>query len=196
MDTLILNTDGAPLSMLPVSVVSWKVAMRLVTLEKVIILKEHDDWAVRTPSREYPVPSIVLTTDYVKWNKQVKYNRNNVFLRDNYTCQYCLKEMGRTNLTIDHVLPRSFGGGTSWENVTTSCAKCNSNKGNNRKIVPRNKPRKPTYYDLIAKEQQKILTIRDQAWLDYISWPSENVKYKPHTTKRSLDVKRRKQNSN
>tara|TARA_B100000929_G_scaffold286704_2_gene272276 strand:- start:2258 stop:2854 length:597 start_codon:yes stop_codon:yes gene_type:complete len=190
MDTLILNRDGTPLSMLPISVVNWKVAMRLVTLEKVIVLKEHDDWVVRSPGAEWPVPSIVLTTDYVKWNKQVKYNRNNVFLRDNYTCQYCNTQMSKVNLTIDHVLPRSLGGGTSWENVTTACMKCNSTKGNNRKIVPAVKPRKPTYYELIGKEQEKILTIRDMAWLNYISWPSENVKYKPHTTKWSLNGKR------
>lgn len=192
MDTLILNSDGLPLSMLPVSAVDWKVAMRLVTLEKVVVLKEHDDWVVRSPSKSYPVPSIVMTTEYVRWNKQVKYNRNNVFLRDNYTCQYCIKQMSRVNLTIDHVLPRSLGGGTSWDNVTTACMSCNSNKGNNKKIVPNIKPRKPTYYELIAKEQQKILSIRDLAWLNYIAWPEQNVKYKPHNTKRSVNDKRNK----
>lgn len=195
MDTLILNKDGTPLSMLPVSVVDWKVAIRLVTLGKVIVLKDHDDWVVRSPSVEWPVPSIVMTTEYVKWNKQVKYNRNNVFLRDNYTCQYCNTQMSRVNLTIDHVLPRSLGGGTSWDNVTTACMKCNSTKGNNKKIVPKTKPRKPTYYELIAKEQQKILSVRDLSWLDYISWPPENVKYKPHRTKRSLNGKRAEKQS-
>lgn len=195
MDTLILNKDGTPLSMLPVSLVNWKVAIRLVTLEKVIVLKEHDHWHVRSPSVTWAVPSIVMTTEYVRWNKQVKYNRNNVFLRDNYTCQYCNTQLSRVNLTIDHVLPRSLGGGTSWDNVTTACMKCNSDKGNNRKIVPQNKPRKPTYYELIAKEQQKILSVKDLAWLDYISWPQENVKYNPHITKRSLNGKRAEKRS-
>ena len=182
MDTLIINKDGTPLSMLPVSVVGWKDAMRLVTLNKVIVIKDHDNWSVRTPSIEIPVPSIVMTTEYVKWNKQVKYNRNNVFLRDNYTCQYCNTRLSKVNLTIDHVLPRSLGGSTSWENVTTACTKCNSTK----------KPKKPTYYELIAKEQDKVLSIRDYAWLDYISWPSENIRYNPHRTKRSSNVRKTK----
>ncbi len=195
MDTLILNKDGSPLSMLPLSVVSWKVAIRLVTLEKVIVLKDHDDWVVRSPHAEWPVPSVVLTTEYVKWSKQVKYNRNNVFLRDNYTCQYCNTQMNKINLTIDHVLPRSLGGGTSWENVTTACMKCNSAKGNNKKIVPKVKPRKPTYYELIAKEQDKLLTVRDLSWLNYVSWPAKNVIYKPHKTKRSLNDTRTEKRS-
>jgi 5-methylcytosine-specific restriction endonuclease McrA len=193
MDTLILNSDGLPLSMLPVSMVDWKVAMRLVALEKVIVLHEHNDWSVRSPSKVYPVPSIVMTTDYVRWNRQVKYNRNNVFLRDNYTCQYCIIKMSRANLTIDHVLPRSLGGGTTWDNVTTACTRCNSNKGNNRKIVPNIKPRKPTYYELISKEQQKVLTVKDIAWLNYISWPDQNIKYNLCTTKRSLNDSQNKQ---
>lgn len=186
MDTLILNKDGSPLSMLPLSLVSWKVAMRLIALEKVKVLKHHDDWTINTPSTAVPVPSVVITNVYVKWNRQVKYSRNNVFLRDDYECQYC---GASKDLTIDHVLPRSYGGGTSWDNVTTSCHRCNSHKGNDKRIVPNNKPYKPTYYELVAKAQSKPLPIKDLFWLSFISWPEENVIYRPHTQKRSSNVR-------
>ena len=60
-DVLVLNSDGQPLSLVPLSVVSWQVALRLIFTEKVKILKEYDDWVVRSQHLEMPVPSIIIT---------------------------------------------------------------------------------------------------------------------------------------
>jgi len=181
MDTLILNADGAPLSMLPFSCVSWQTSIRLLSLGKVKLLKEYDDWSVRSPSITMAVPSVVMTTEYIKWNRQIKYSRNNVFLRDAFTCQYCGKSPTVHSLTIDHVVPRSHGGGTSWNNVTTACKKCNSDKGNDASIVPKSNPRKPSYYELIAMRKKYPIRIRDEYWQNYIQWPEELIRLTPPT---------------
>lgn len=183
MDCLVLNTDGTPLSLMPLSVVSWQTAVRLLTLDKVRVLKDHDDWVVRSPSTTLKVPSVILMTDYVKWNRTVKYNRSNVYLRDNFTCQLCGAKPSIHLLTLDHVVPRSHGGKTTWKNITTACKSCNSKKGNNAKIVPKKMPYRPSYYELAAKRRQLPLRIRDEFWKSFIDWPEELVTLVPHKNK-------------
>ena len=181
MDTLILNADATPLSMMPLSVVSWQTAVRLLTLDKVRTLKDHDGWIVRSPSTTLAVPSVVMTTDFVKWNRNVKYNRSNVLLRDNFTCQYCSKKLPVAQLTIDHIVPRSLGGKTSWKNVTTACRDCNFKKGNDPRIVPKKDAHRPSYYELVARRRQFPVRIRDEYWKTFIDWPEDLVIHLPIT---------------
>jgi 5-methylcytosine-specific restriction endonuclease McrA len=186
-DTLLLNADGMPLSQIPLSVITWQTAMRLVYLGKVNVMKEYDEWKVRSQMLEVPVPSIVIMTEMVKWDRQLKYSRSNVFLRDDFTCQLqmtnrCQERKGKAKLaelTIDHVVPRSKGGKTGWTNVCTSCKDCNASKGNDGTVVPRRKPIKPSYYEILAKRKTLPLQIRDEAWKFYIDWPPELVRVLP-----------------
>lgn len=184
MDTLLLNADGTPLSLVPLSVVTWQVAMRLVFLDKVRVLKEYDQWTVRSQHLELKVPSIVIMTEQVKWSKQLKYSRNNVYLRDDFTCQLqttsrCQNMEGKvklSELTLDHVVPRSLGGKTNWLNVCASCKSCNSDKGSDETIVPKKKPHRPTYYEILKKRKQFPIHVRDEDWKFYIDWPDHLVK--------------------
>jgi len=178
-DCLILNKDGQPLSMLPLSVVGWQTAIRLLTLEKVRVLKEHDNWEVRSPSITLNVPSVVITTDYVKWNRHVKYNRTNVYLRDGFACQYCGSKPQHSLLTLDHVIPKSLGGKTNWNNMTTACKICNSNKGNDGDIVPKIMPRKPSYYELAARRKNYPIRIRDEYWKNFLDWDDSLIILNP-----------------
>jgi len=188
-DVLVLNGDAQLLSAMPLSIIDWQTAIRLLTLDKVRAIKSYDDWVVRSPSITMHVPSIVMCTEYLHWNRKVKYNRNNVFLRDNYTCQLqttykCRRNHGKGhpvgNLTIDHVVPRSLGGKTTWKNVTTACKDCNSVKGNDATIKPKNMPIVPSYYELIAKRQNMPISVKDLEWLDYLNgWDPELVWYHP-----------------
>jgi 5-methylcytosine-specific restriction endonuclease McrA len=187
MDTLLLNADGTPLSQIPLSVVSWQVAMRLMFLGKVNVLKEYDNWTVRSQHLELKVPSIVIMTEQVKWSKHLKYSRSNVYLRDDFTCQLqttrlCKDVSGKvklTELTLDHVVPRSKGGKTNWTNVCTSCKTCNSEKGNDDTIVPKKKPYKPSYYEILAKRKTLPIHIRDDDWRFYIDWPEHLIRLIP-----------------
>jgi 5-methylcytosine-specific restriction endonuclease McrA len=187
MDTLLLNADGTPLSQVPLSVVSWQVAMRLMFLGKVKVLKEYDEWVVRSQHLEMHVPSIVIMTEQVKWNKSLKYSRSNVYLRDDFTCQLqttwrCKESKGKVKLaelTLDHVVPRSHGGKTNWLNVCTSCKSCNSDKGADHTILPKKKPHKPTYYEILAKRKTLPIHIRDAEWMHYLEWPDHLVRVLP-----------------
>jgi 5-methylcytosine-specific restriction endonuclease McrA len=84
----------------------------------------------RTVSRSYRVPRVILLQTYDRMPiGQVRFSRTNVFARDNYTCQYCHRSHRTSELNIDHVMPRSRGGTTTWENVVCSCVPCNLKKG-------------------------------------------------------------------
>ena len=78
------------------------------------------------------VPRVILLQAYDRVpTRHVRFSRHNIYLRDGNTCQYCGKRHSRSNLNLDHVIPRSQGGKTMWENVVTSCIPCNRRKGGN-----------------------------------------------------------------
>jgi 5-methylcytosine-specific restriction endonuclease McrA len=86
---------------------------------------------VHTPSRTIRLPRVILLTFFDKLPcKELKLTRNNVFERDKNTCQYCSRPMPREQLNLDHVIPRDYGGKTTWENIVCSCIKCNTRKAN------------------------------------------------------------------
>jgi len=186
MDTLILNADYRPLSLLPLSIVDWELAIKLVALGKVSVIKEYDDWEVHSPSITVKVPSIVVTTGYVNWKKDVKYSRSNVLLRDKFTCQLCGKSPSIKELTLDHVKPRSLGGITSWTNIVAACRGCNSRKGNDHNIRPKHKPYRPSYYQLAALRQALPVTIREVEWRTYLPWDEHLIYVHPRNGKTKL----------
>ena len=91
--------------------------------------EEDDDW-VRTYDRQIQVPRVIRLLDYEKLPKQtVKFNRRNIFARDNNQCQYCGEKFPTSELSLDHVVPRSQGGASTWENIVCACVKCNVSQG-------------------------------------------------------------------
>lgn len=167
-DTLLLNADGAPVSFLPLSVIDWQEAIKYMVLEKASVLAFHKDWIVRSARWETNVPSILILKEYMKPKTSIRFSKGNVFLRDGYVCQYCEKSLTKKDCTLDHVLPTSHGGKTTFENTVTACGACNAAKGNNKKIRPKIKPYKPDFYELVNKRKRLPFNVRDPAWLDYI----------------------------
>lgn len=100
---------------------------------------EFSDWAalsavghdaIHTVSRSIRVPRVLLLSAYEYLPKgRVRFSRLNIYARDHDTCQYCARQLPRSELNLDHVIPRSQGGRTSWENVVCSCVSCNLRKG-------------------------------------------------------------------
>jgi len=83
---------------------------------------------VRYPLR---IPKVLLLGRYDKMpTKEVKFSKHSIYERDGYRCQYCGNEFSEDKLNLDHVIPRDQGGRTSWENIVTSCIRCNSKKAN------------------------------------------------------------------
>ena len=102
---LVLNADYRPLSYYPLSLWPWQEAVKAAFLERVTILAEYDR-VVRSPTMEIAIPSVVVLKDYVKPQKRVAFTRFNLFLRDEFRCQYC---GSKSDLTFDHVVPRARG---------------------------------------------------------------------------------------
>lgn len=87
------------------------------------------DW-IRTVNFDIAVPRVIRLLCYDRIpSKSVKFNRRNLFARDNNHCQYCGKKFSPSELSLDHIIPRSLGGNTSWENIVCACMKCNIKKG-------------------------------------------------------------------
>lgn len=104
---------------------AWCEVSQIFALEK----QPDEDYLI-APSFEIQVPRIVRLTRYDKFPRaSVRFNRKNVFARDDHRCQYCGQSGPASQLSLDHVVPRSHGGKTTWENIVCSCLKCNSKKG-------------------------------------------------------------------
>ena len=122
---LVLNADYRPLSYYPLSLWSWQDAIKAVFLERVNIVSEYDA-VVSSPSFQMRLPSVISLKDYIQPRKHPAFTRFNLFLRDGFQCQYC---GDFDELTFDHLIPRSKGGRTTWENIVTACSPCNLRKG-------------------------------------------------------------------
>ncbi len=104
---------------------SWCEVSQLLALEK-----QDDEDYLRAVGFEIQVPRIVRLTRYDKLPKiSVRFNRKSIFARDDHRCQYCGQTRPASLLSLDHVVPRSHGGKTTWENIVCSCLRCNSRKG-------------------------------------------------------------------
>jgi len=170
-DTLLLNADGNPLSVAPLSTLTWQESIKLVWLDRINVLEWHEDWQVHSPNITMTVPSVIMTREFVKQRVNTSFNRSNVYLRDNYICQYCKQMFSYKDLTLDHVIPKSKGGKTEWTNIVSACRKCNNDKASHTHIKPYKQPRKPDFLQLV--NGVNTIHIDHEIWLKYINPNSE-----------------------
>ena len=167
---LVLNADYRPLSYYPLSLWCWQDAVRDVFLDRVTIVSEYDR-EIRSPSFSMKLPSVISLKKYIKPSEFPNFTRFNVFLRDRFSCQYC---GDNKNLTFDHVIPRSRGGITCWENVVSACCTCNVTKGGKLPhvsgMIPKTKPCRPTVEELHDNGKFFPPNFLHQSWLDYLYW--------------------------
>jgi len=161
----------------PISVIGAERAIRLLFLGKVTVVEESGiTW--RSISIAIRVPSIVRMVNYVKHltgkRSVVKLTRKNIMLRDKYTCQYCNDKHAPAKLNIDHVIPRAAGGKSEWENLVTSCVKCNSKKDcktpKQAGMTLRKMPKKPDFFVFTLHRKYSQVP---ESWLDYCYWNVE-----------------------
>lgn len=113
----------------PVKIISWQRAMILLLTGRAEVVLEYQDIEIHSVNFKINLPKILRLYTKHRSSRNVKFSRQNVFVRDNHTCQYCYQKFRQEVLTIDHVTPVSKGGQTTWENVVASCAGCNTKKG-------------------------------------------------------------------
>lgn len=178
---LILNIDYTPLNIIP-----WQKAMvwaaRCDTSDSFplrIIDYYDDDTVIGGNNKSYLIPAVMQTIKYFRIPAHyVNFSRKNLFIRDNFTCQYCGYQFSANQLTYDHVIPRSKWSykepPTSWTNVVTACQNCNRKKANK---TPQQANMQMLSVPQIPVRQQKYLPVmtqlhridKPQVWLNYIS---------------------------
>lgn len=175
--TLLLNANGLPLSVIPLSTYSWQEAIKMVYSEKCSIIDEYDDLFVHSPTTEMKVPAVMMLNEYHYINQTVDYNRNHILLRDDYTCQYCGLESYNDQrcLTMDHVTPRFLGGTTGFHNIVTACHSCNMEKAHYTKMKPKNLPKRPTYYQLVFKRIKYPINVPTEKWIPFLPWEDKSL---------------------
>ena len=163
-DVLLINADGHPVNMLPLSAVSWKEAIMYMYHDKCDVLEWYDDWVVHSAKWETRVPAVIMLKDFLKRSTNPRFSKTNVYLRDVYHCQYCNERVTNKTATMDHVIPLSKGGKTRWDNIITACAPCNSKKANQTYMKPFYKPYQPGYYELVRKRKQLPFDLKHESW--------------------------------
>lgn len=170
---LVLNADFRPLSYLPLSLWPWQEAIKAAFMQRVIVLAEYEA-VVRSPSIEIRIPSVVVLKDFVKPAKSTAFTRFNLFLRDEFTCQYC---GAKDALTFDHVVPRASGGRTTWDNVVASCGPCNLSKGakslRQAGMNLRRPPMRPSPERLQNVGRKFPPNYLHKSWMDFLYWDAE-----------------------
>lgn len=170
---LVLNADFRPLSYYPLSLWPWQEAVKAAVLDRVNIIAEYDE-VVHSPSMEMRIPSVVVLKDFIKPQRRVAFTRFNLFLRDEFRCQYC---GSRGDLTFDHVVPRAAGGITSWENVVAACSPCNLCKGSRALhrsgLSLRKPPRQPGAEELRNMGRKFPPGHLHDSWMDFLYWDAE-----------------------
>lgn len=152
---LVLNKNWQPVAFLPLRIVvctlmrNTACAIHPETYE----LLSFENWMERAPegvrqiktsSRPFPAPEVIVMKNYGdRPPRQINFNRMNLYRRDAYSCQYCGSPMSIQRLTIDHVLPKSKGGRTSWENCVAACRACNQKKSDRTPLEARMRPKTP-----------------------------------------------------
>ncbi len=165
-EVLVLNASYEPLNL-----ISTRRAILLLIKDKAEII-EATDRMIRAASTELPQPLVIRLRRYIKLphNLSLPLTRRLVYARDQYTCQYCGGHFPASQLTLDHIIPKSRGGQKVWENIVTACKRCNQKKGNRTPQEAHmhliRQPYRPRY---IALVWLKAPHARHPAWEKYIS---------------------------
>jgi 5-methylcytosine-specific restriction endonuclease McrA len=185
--TLILNRNWQPVNVATVAramVLLWNEAARVVEPETYQLFN-WADWSKITPRDgdafiqavrlQLRVPEVIVLAEYDRLpSAAVSFSRRNVFKRDHWTCQYCGLQPGGQELTIDHVVPRSQGGTSTWDNCVLSCIDCNRRKADRTPqqagMKLRKAPVRPTWKPLYARHNMRI-----ESWSKFISETYWNV---------------------
>ncbi len=175
---LILNADYRPLSYFPLSLWSWQDSVRAIFRDSVVVISEYER-VVRSPTQDIHLPSVLALKEYVPLARKPAFTRFNLFLRDGFSCQYCQGGFKANDLTFDHLIPRSRGGRTSWDNIVTACRDCNLKKGSKMPdecgMFPLHEPRQPTIYDIQENGRKFPPNFLHESWGDFLYWDAELV---------------------
>jgi len=165
---LMLNADYMPLR-----TVNWQRAVTMYFQGKVEVVADREDRWIRGLTVTIKMPLVVRLLQYARvLNKRVQFSRRNIYARDRHICQYCAVKRPEAELTFDHVIPRSHGGRTAWENIVTCCAVCNLKKGGRTPEQARMRlVRRPEAPAALPQVTLRVtVKIVPDAWRQFLYW--------------------------
>jgi 5-methylcytosine-specific restriction endonuclease McrA len=154
----------------PINVCAARRALVLV-LKGVASAEEHSPTSVHSTRRTVQLPSVIRLLEYRRIPHQTRaLSRKNILMRDRYTCQYCLKTLPSSEMTLDHVIPRSRAGETTWENLVACCHYCNNKKGcRTPEEAGMRLTRPPRPFSLhTSRHLMRLLGKSDEQWRKYL----------------------------
>lgn len=168
MSVLVLNASNEPLHVVPV-----RRAVILLLKEKAQLVEQANS-LLRSEHTSMPLPLVIRLVTYVhvpqRWKLPV--SRRAILARDGHTCQYCRRPGRGTQMTVDHVVPRSLGGTATWDNLVAACAPCNRRKGNRRPedagMTLVELPARPRYVAFVFLEERAPAAHRE-VWQKYVA---------------------------
>jgi 5-methylcytosine-specific restriction endonuclease McrA len=163
---LVLNADYRPVDLFPLSTLDWHDSVKAAVKGSHVVVAEHDV-LVRSPSIVMKLPAVLALREYHPPPRRVPFTRLHVFLRDRFRCQYCADTEHR--LTFDHVIPRSKGGKTTWQNIVAACDACNVKKDAHH-AVPMKVPREPSVGEIEALKRHYPPPKIYDTWKDWLTY--------------------------
>jgi 5-methylcytosine-specific restriction endonuclease McrA len=159
----------------PIEIINWQDAFKLIFLEKAEIIREYEK-KIHSAKNSFNMPAVIrLYNSFRRPRKRVKFNRKNIIARDRWRCQYCGKKFPASDLTFDHVIPKSRGGATTWENIVSCCTTCNDKKRDRTPAVAnmklKRKPSRPDWMPIAAMSLSKRQI--PEPWRDFCYWDDE-----------------------
>lgn len=191
---LLLNADFSPLRIISWQrAIVWSMNYDDGSSYSIDILAHYkDDYIKCSGGKQYPIPAVAKTIQYFDvYQRNINFSRKNLFLRDDFTCQYCGIEYPANQLTYDHVIPKSRHKenrkhSTNWTNIVTACVKCNAKKGNKTpeeaNMVLLKKPIRPKYSTIYLPWHKDLLNIgmshaSYEEWKPFIGHITNESKY-------------------
>lgn len=186
---LVLNSDYRP-----IGIVDWKKAI-IWSFKKdsskfnvnIEILDYYENDSILGIGQTFKLPAVIKIMHYLKvYKKLVNFSRNNLFIRDNYTCQYCGCQFCINQLTYDHIIPKSrfksnYKKCTNWSNITTSCKKCNAKKADRTPeeagMQLKRTPYQPRYSEKYLRWHQELLSIYKETPKEWKPFLLKNEQY-------------------
>lgn len=153
----------------PVQIIDWKRAMILFFTGRAEVVEHHENYKINSSHDSFKLPKVMRLFGSFRNFSKVKFNRNNLFYRDKHICQYCGDKFKASELTFDHVMPKSRGGPTNWENIVSCCHTCNNKKADRTpqewgfKLL--NTPIEPKWTPMMAFRLTKNEILLFSSWL-------------------------------
>ena len=160
----------------PHRIVGWQRAVMMLFDGKAEVVEEYDEEVYRSTTLVIKMPAVVRLINTLRRKKGVKFSRINVATRDKFRCQYCGHKKPLSKLTYDHVVPRSQGGQTRWENIVMACRPCNGHKANRTpgqagmKLL--SQPVRPKTLPIVAFRMDRVDSLPD-AWASWVYWQGQ-----------------------